>query len=135
MELIVAAVCLGIAISGVMAMIGSGRQLETGHSLRRQAAMIVQNELENETYHYENYDALNPTLIGPAGIVLNAGEANPVPATLSGRVVLESAQWNDPGAAPPLLGIPYKRIAFKVEWTFADRIDSVVASKRIAKIR
>lgn len=136
-ELVVAAVCLGIGISGVMTMIGSGRQLETGHSLRRQASMFIQNELESDTYHHTNYEALNPLpmVVGPSAIVLNPGQANPVPATLSGNVILDSVQWNDPGVAPPLLWVVYKRIDFVVRWTFAGRIDSVVASKRIARMQ
>jgi hypothetical protein len=133
-ELVVAAVCLGVAISGVMTMIAAGRRLETDQSLRRQACMYLQSALERDEYHYNNFDAAASPDPAVIGIVLNAGTANPVAATLSGIVYDDSYSLRDPLVGPDL-PIPFKHVTFVVQWPSGAPTNSITATRRITKIR
>jgi type II secretory pathway pseudopilin PulG len=134
-ELMVAAVCLGISISGIMAMIGVGRQMEMETSFRRQARIIAGSELERTIFHYRNYPFLTTNPITPVSVLLDKDAATQQTATMNVTVSNSTVNWNNVGdpVGTPTQPIPYTTIQVRIAWTVAARADSILLQKRIAQ--
>lgn len=135
-ELVVAATLLGLAISGVMSMIGSGRQMELENNLRRQARIVASGMLENPLYHFSRYGAfVAGQTIGATTLMADA--ETPVPATT--RLIISSERftiWNDiisGGTSASVGALPYRRMEARVSWTVAGQTQSVRIRKNIAQ--
>ncbi|MEO6096781.1 MAG: type II secretion system protein [Fibrobacteria bacterium] len=135
-ELMVASACLGVAISGVMSMIGAGRQIEMENWNRRQARMLANSALENDQYHNLNFSSLIVPYSQASIVQLNPGTPLAINATLVVTSDIDYFTMNDPGGAtPPTLGIQFKWVRAAINWTLAGRTDSVYVQKRIAEFQ
>jgi prepilin-type N-terminal cleavage/methylation domain-containing protein len=135
-ELMVASVCLGLAISGAMSMIGAGRQIEMENWNRRQARMLAYSALENNAYHYLNFSSIIVPYSQTSVVQLNPGTPLAINATLVVTSDLGYFTMHDPdGETPPSLGIQYKWVRAAVNWTVAGHADSVHVRKRITEFQ
>jgi type II secretory pathway pseudopilin PulG len=134
-ELMVAAVCLGISISGIMAMIGVGREMEMETSFRRQARIIAGSELERDIFHYRNFPFLTTNPITPVPVLLKMDATNQDTALMNVTVSSSTVNWNNVGdpTGIPSQPISYKSIQVCISWTVAAHADSIILQKRIAQ--
>lgn len=124
----IATVILGLCITGVMSMLGSGRDLETEAELRRQARIIAQNTLEEATFNTEEYP-LATTLSKSVGVPLIVDAGHPVSATLTVTVGSEANEALMDG------GLYYQSVTARVAWPSAAPTDFVELRKRVADTR
>lgn len=132
-ELLVASTCLGIGISGVMTMIGSGRQEESANFVRNQARIAAISKLETDALHYSSYSTIIPGPPVSANITLYTEANATVTAVLTSRTERRSIDWANSGGTR--LGIEYKLVDVSVSWTLAGKPDSVRYLKRVAELR
>lgn len=129
-ELIVAAVCLGIAVSGVMAMISAGRQMEMESGNRRQARMIANSTMEGDYLRYTNFiNILDST---ESTVKLNPGTPAEISATQVIASSVENFQMNNSWVdTMPVIGIQHRLVRVGISWSVAGRQDSVLVRKII----
>jgi prepilin-type N-terminal cleavage/methylation domain-containing protein len=142
-ELMVASTILGLAVTGTLALVGSGRSLEYQNGLYAQARAAANAILEDPTYRYTNYAALGAGTASPpvtttadAAPILNAGTTHPVAATASVTIGAETVDvsWNTmPGFAAP--AIPAKRIDVTLTWNADGTDQSLTMSKQISQAK
>lgn len=136
-ETMVAAVVLGIALTGIMAMIGIGTTFETEDGLRRQARMFAANALEQPVYRASNYAAL---LSGPGPwpaapeVALKSSYGHDIPATLSVTVSSAANLPMNNANAGGFVEVPYKTLTAQVHWNFDGHAESLVLQKTITEI-
>jgi type II secretory pathway pseudopilin PulG len=128
-ELMVAAACLGIAISGVMAMISAGRQMEMESGNRRQARMIANSVLESDGLQFFNYYFLPDST--PRTVKLNPGTPSETAATQIIGYEDELFGMNDSWVSGVPVPIPYRVVQVRISWSVAGRSDSVLVRKLI----
>lgn len=136
-ETMVSAVVLGIAVTGIMAMIGIGTTLETEDGLRRQARMFAANALEQPVYLASNYAAL---AAGPGPwpgapiVTLKTSYGNDVPAVLSVTVSpAADLALNNANAGGAVL-VPYKILTAQVTWTMDGNTETLDLQKTISEV-
>jgi hypothetical protein len=134
-EVVVAAVVLGLAFVGTTSMIASGRGLESGEFLRGQASRIASNTLEDPVLGAKNYTAL------PAGTVSRNDSMRSEPGqTIFATVLItvsapQNAAFQDPVSGfSPGQSVEYKRVEAKVLWPSSAPQDSFSLSKLISDI-
>lgn len=133
-ELMVASVILGIAITGVMSMIGTGRSIDIRNSLNRQARVAAAGIMEDTTYHYSNYAALPPLVLGdpPASTTLPSitlkSEVGTVSATTSIKVTLQNSAFNG-------INFDSKVIELMMNWPEGSPSDSIYLRKQITEVK
>ena len=143
-ELMVAGVCLGLAITGVIAMISAGQVLEMESSLRHQAKMFAAEELERDDLHYQAAPPSNGVLttktvtLNNGTITLNNGtvtlnNGQNVSAGLTVTVSSGTANYN--GYNSPTIPVVYKQIQVQVSWPLGSPTQNIILEKRIADIR
>lgn len=133
-EIMVAALLLGIVITGATSMIGTGRSMDSAGRLRSQALRLASNALDRAPYQNAAYPIAgaprvttsNPSLRTESGAACTATQVDSVYATAT-------ALWveADGGSA---VGVPFQRISIKVKWTCGGPADSVMLWKRIANV-
>jgi Tfp pilus assembly protein PilV len=132
-ELMVAALLLGLAITGVMSMLGAGRAVETDKILQRQATLLAADTLEDPQYAAVNY----PLAVrnSPYTVALSTGTGHSIPATLTVMVQDASTEWND-GNGGASISVPHQTMAVQVQWTApgTSKTESVVLRKSIADL-
>ena len=132
-EIMVAALLLGVVITGATTLLGSGRTLEGSGSLRSQALRLAANSMERSTHNYSAYPLAagritsNPDLHTESGAVCNASQIDSI-------YVTQATPWNDADGGNPV-SVTYQRICVKLNWTCGGLSDSVVLRKRIANVR
>jgi hypothetical protein len=97
--------------------------------LRRQARLLATSYLEDPFYAASKYLYVGP---GPGPVYQRVIDPLPNPeilATVSIYVYSENSDW------PPLNGVASKKIVATVTWPMNGVENSVVASKRISKIK
>jgi prepilin-type N-terminal cleavage/methylation domain-containing protein len=128
-ELMVSGTIFGLALTGTMAMLGTGRGVEAGEILRRQALQLTRSALEDGNIHFENYDALAGSTSYPN---LKMEGSPDVPATLTIEVENPGpAQLLPPPGETDPVAVPYKVIYAKTKWTSPDGAPDSVALQRI----
>ncbi len=136
-ELMVASIILGIAITGVMTMLGSGRNLDIANSLRRQGRVSAIAILESPVYHYSNYAACLPRIdtlsvtLEPAipSAFVSGREPAPVPARATVALTDNpTIRWAGHDMAS-------RSIKVNVSWPVGAPTDSVTLVKRIAQAK
>ena len=132
-ELLVASVCLGIGISGVMTMIGSGRQEESANFVRNQARIAAISKLESDALHYSKFTAIPLGAHAPTNINLYTEANVAVPAVIDSRADNVGIDWANTNNTR--LPIDYKLVYVKVSWNLAGRPDSVYYLKRVTDIK
>ena len=129
-ELMAASLILGVTITGVMSILGSGRALEFQNKLRREARVFAADALEDSTLHYSQYLSLASGISAPRTVQLESGSANPVNADITITVMPITAEsWAE------AMMVSYKSIRVNVVWNVAGQADSVLILKRIAEVR
>lgn len=140
-ETMVAAIILGMAITGVMSMLPIGMGYEKEDTLRRQATRIAANILERPRYHYSNYTGFANGVDEkpPAYTVTLKTTAN---TNVSAHVEILAQQEFDINyfrdAYEPdgtIIGVPTKQIEVKITWPTGAPTDSVFLQKTIARIQ
>jgi Tfp pilus assembly protein PilV len=134
-ETLVAATLLGLTFVGTTSMLASGRNLETGDNLRRQAFRLASNVLENPAFKPTQYSLLAPgTSSQLDSLKSEAGQK--ITATVSVTVSAAAPiAFQDPTAQfSPGQTISYKKISVQVSWSFAGTSDNISLSNRIADI-
>jgi prepilin-type N-terminal cleavage/methylation domain-containing protein len=132
-ELMVAAVLLGICVSGVMTMISVGRQAELDNSIRRQARIFAANQMESDQYNYTQYPATAGMASPPDTI--NRDTIPKIVPTISVTVSPESsAVWNQIGGGS--ISFQYQKVTVAVSWLKKNgNMESVGFQKIIAAIK
>jgi prepilin-type N-terminal cleavage/methylation domain-containing protein len=132
-ELMVSSLILAVSITGVMSIIGSGRDLEYQNSLRRQATIYASSILEDSLLHYSNYANLGlfPTL---STVFLNPGTANPVPANVTLSLMGGNPQFHEPGFGATPVYFKYTTLTVLLKWNAGAFLDSVSLTKRIVAL-
>lgn len=126
-EIMVSTVVLGLAITGIVALLRNGRELEYANGHKRQAKQVAQAAMELEAYYYINYSTMGNM---SQDLFFDAGPVNPIAAHLTVTVSAEqSVVWNDG------ISVPYKSVEAKVLWPYPYPEDSVVIVKRVAKVK
>ncbi|GEM_PF-5338092 len=142
-ELMVASIILGLAVTGVLALVGSGRSLEYQNSLYAQARSAGNSILEDPYYRYSNYTSLSP--IGPS--TPHATVANDAPylkATPTAPSTFDTisvtitevtvTNWIAmTGSGTPL--IPVRKIDLTQKWKADGTDQTLTLSKWICQIR
>ncbi len=136
-ELMVASIILGITTTGVLTMLGSGRNMDIANSLRRQARLTAIAILEDSLYHYSKYAACLPRIdtrtvtLEPAipSIYLIGDEPTPVPATATITIT------NDPSLIWAGQATESRTIQVNVAWPAASPTDTVTLVKRITNAK
>jgi prepilin-type N-terminal cleavage/methylation domain-containing protein len=131
-ELLVAASILGMAITGVMSMLGIGRQIEAENGLRRQGDMVAANVLESPAYHYSNYPF--PAGDVSSAITLSTDAAHTIPATQTVSIADQTTPFNDLVSGSHI-DVPYQSVSVKVKWTLNGQDDSVTSRKWVAALQ
>ena len=128
MEVMVAAVILGMTVSAVAIMIINASDFRLGNDHYRQARVIAQEELEGLNYHFFAYPFF--PLFAQA-ISLDFAEGGQTP-TVAARTVTPSPQANQVIQG---INVPYMTIVSSITWNDAGRPMSVAISKRVARAR
>lgn len=131
-ELMVAAIVLGVSVTGVMSMLGIGVGLETEGILRQQARRIAANALERNAFHYSSWpislgsrpdqDAFLATVNGDT--IIGSLKVSVSPDTIICRDAL------DPDDS---VKVPIVTIASSVIWDLSGELDTVALSKSITE--
>jgi type II secretory pathway pseudopilin PulG len=129
-ELMVAGACLGLAITGVMAMLGAGQVLEMESTLLHQAKMYAAEELERDDLHYQAFGPADGVLTTKP-VTLNNGRD--VIAGLTVTVSSGNAIFTGYGGTG--VTVPYRHIRVEVSWPRDNPTHSEILEKRIADIR
>lgn len=131
----VAALLLGLVITGATSMIGTGRTLEGAGDLRSQALRLAANSMERTTHHYSAYRIApgeftsKPKLNTPSGATCTADQTDSIYDTTS-----IGAHWTDADGGVAV-NVPYQAICVRLTWSCGGLADSVVLRKRIANIQ
>ncbi len=134
-ELIAASLVLGVAITGVMSILGTGRTLEFQNKLRREARLIAADALEDSTLHYSQYSTLIAGTLPVRTVLLDSGTVHPVSADITIRILPEVMEtWMEVSGLPNPQ-VPSKTIKVNVGWNADGQADSVMITKRIAEVR
>ena len=134
-EVMVAALLLGIVITGATSLITTGRTLEGDGSLRSQALRLAVNSMERTTRHYSAYPlakgftTAKPNLITESGASCAANQIDSIYDTTS-----VGTQWTDADGSNVGVDVPYQRICVKINWSCGGPADSIVLRKRIANV-
>ena len=134
-ELMAASLILGVTITGVMSILGTGRALEFQNKLRREARIFAADALEDSTLHYSQYPSLAIASVPSTTrtVQLESGSAHPVNADLTVTIMSISTEtWADVSGTQV---VPYMSIRVNVVWNVAGQADSVLILKRIAEVR
>jgi prepilin-type N-terminal cleavage/methylation domain-containing protein len=135
-ELMVASSILGLAVTGVMAMLGTARSVEAESGLRQQATYFAVSALDDTNFHYTKYP-LATAAIAPRIDTLRFSTGDTIQAVESRTVsaVDNSVTWYDyknPAIANVI--VPFQRVTVKVKWSLLGQADSVVLTKRVAQV-
>jgi len=135
-EVMVAALLLGIVISGATSLLGTGRTLEGAGGLRSQALRLASNSMERITHHHSAYpispapqvSASNPNLTTESGAVCAANQSDSI-------YPISAVLWADADGGGNIVSVTYQRICVRLIWTCGGLADSVVLRKRIANVQ
>ena len=139
LEVVVAALILGISITGVLSMLGSGRDQETLAFLRNQADKVAKNAMEDSNYTSAKYAGFAPAAKDwtfPAKADLSSETGTALQADVMVAVGPETVEWMfNPDLGAFGQAVPFRQVSVTVSWSFAGRNESVSLKKRIAEIR
>ncbi|MDQ3001796.1 MAG: hypothetical protein M3Y08_11115 [Fibrobacterota bacterium] len=134
----VASSLLGLAVTGVMSMLGTARSVEVLGSLRQQAATLASSALEDTGFHYSRYPLSVAASAPQINILrLGAGAEDTIHAILIRTVgaIDNSVAWYDyknPTVAD--VQVPFQKITAKIKWTLIGQSDSIEITKRVARV-
>lgn len=139
LEVVIAALVLGISLTGVLSTLGSGRDQETMAYLRNQAAKVAKNAMEDSNYTSAKYAGFAPgskEWSFPATAVLRSETDSAVIANVMIKVAPEDVKWfYNPDLGGFGQAVPSRKVSATVAWTFAGRSETIVLNKRIAEIQ
>lgn len=104
-ELLVAGIITALAISGLVALLMKGRDIDTMDKHRRQARVIIMARFESSTYNYLNFSKIGNT-ITDSTVTLDSRQGSALTGTLSGTIVNSTVGI-----------VPTKQITLRVSWT------------------
>lgn len=131
-EVIVAAVILGLAFIGITSMLASGRNAMAEATLRRQALQFAMNDMEDTAFGNPRYGT---AATGARTRLLRLESGGSISALDSVIVGPEmQMDFQDPDVPAATVPVAYKSITAKVLWSMSGRRDSVTLIKRISKV-
>ncbi len=128
-ELMVASLILGMAITAVMTMLTIGRTIEAGDCLRRQARILAASILEDSLYQSDS-----TAIIGSNTVIstLTPGIGLPIPDTLTVNVVkVAPVSWTDGNDATLTILVPFKTVTVNISWSNAGVNETISLQKSI----
>jgi prepilin-type N-terminal cleavage/methylation domain-containing protein len=137
-ELMVASSLLGLAVTGVMSMLGTARSAEAQGSLRQQAATLASSALEDTLYHYTRYPLPVAASAPQVNILrLGTGPEDTIHATIIRTVgaIDNTVTWYDyknPTVAD--VQVPFQKVTAKIKWSLIGHSDSIEITKRVARV-
>jgi Tfp pilus assembly protein PilV len=106
-EALTAGVIAAIAIVSLVALIMTGRQIDTADKHRRQARAVIMDTLESPAYSYINY-TLPQLTDGTTNSTVTIDPRNGTPLTGTLSVAVNDSTIN---------AVPFKEITMTVSWT------------------
>lgn len=134
LELLIASALLGMVITGVMALLGIGRGMESESILRSQALVLAAARLENPANQNPIAGGSIPPVdqVIPVNLKTSAGVNVPGQSTLVVSSIVNDA-WPEIGGGTII--VPYQMLNVTVQWGFAGVTDLVVLRKRVSAIK
>ncbi len=134
-ELMVASVILGIGITGVMSMIGIGRDLDFQNKLRREATIAATRILEDSAFNsakYREWDPVSPSTVPPT-VPSRTLVFEPGIYAINAIANIKVSQ----GLTTVWAGIPSpsRLVEVKILWPNSYPTDSLYLAKRIAEVK
>ena len=134
-EVMVASVIFGMAVNGVMGLLGISATLDTDDGLRRQARVYAVNTIEQPRYHYSSFDTLAAATYDAPSVTLKTSTGQDVTGYIHIQVTgPTNATWNNPNDITTLIPVPYKTISVQVEWNLAGKIETFSLEKTISEM-
>ncbi|MEO7423969.1 MAG: type II secretion system protein [Fibrobacteria bacterium] len=134
-EVLVAATILGMTVSAVAIMIINSSVIRTTNDHFRQARTLVQQQLENFSFSYQNYP--QPTGVVSTYVQMDFAEA-PLPSVADTirRSVSNQTQLGFPAEPgfPAGVSVPYQRISVSVTWSENTQSQTVRLRKRVVQL-
>ncbi len=132
-EFVVASILLGVSVTGITSMLGSGRDLEHRNKVRHAAYLVAASTMEDTLYHYSTYSSTLITRTPPLdSVTLDSASGYRIRALRQIFVFfLPPEIWTDlPGHDTDTL--PSQEVQVNLYWKVDGQTQILTMSKRIA---
>ena len=125
-ETLVSGMLLVFAVSGAVAVVGTGTQLGASDNERRQARAVIKSVFE-QTYDYRDYNQIPDNSVTVEQVTIDERMGNPLVGQLTSTTRLENIVTNSGTSCP------VKNITLLLSWTSPDGTnESITLNKMVA---
>jgi type II secretory pathway pseudopilin PulG len=125
-ETLVSGMLLVFAVSGAVAVVGTGTQLGASDNERRQARAVIKSVFE-QTYDYRDYNQIPDNSVTVEQVTIDERMGNPLVGQLTSTTRLENIVTNSGTSCP------VKNITLLLTWTTPDGTnESITLNKMVA---
>ena len=123
-ETLVSGMLLVFAVSGAVAVVGTGTQLGASDNERRQARAVIKSVFE-QTYDYRDYNQIPDNSVTVEQVTIDERMGNPLVGQLTSTTRLENIVTNSGTSCP------VKNITLLLSWTSPDGTNESITLNKI----